>query len=77
MAENQDMEEAKKLFEQAVTLKPDYAYAYYALALAYEKEKNFEKALQNYESFLQYTNDKNMKTNIQYKINYLKSRVFE
>ena len=66
---------SKENFEKVVQLKPDYAYAYYALGLAFEKEDNIEKAIENYEKFTQNTDDKNLKNNIQNKISNLSKKL--
>ena len=75
MAEQNKLDEAKVCFEKVVELKSDYAYAYYALGLAYEKENNLNSAIENYEKFVNCTQDKNLKNNIQNKVNNLKKKL--
>ncbi|MGN0192888.1 MAG: tetratricopeptide repeat protein, partial [Candidatus Gastranaerophilaceae bacterium] len=64
--------EAKEMFNKTVELKPDYAYGYYALALAFEKETNYQKALENYELFVKNSDDKSVPSSIKTRINELK-----
>ena len=54
-----------------VELKPDYAYAYYALAIAYETEENKPEALKYYKLFLQYNKDAENVAQVQDKIRSL------
>ena len=75
LAEMNNLTEAKDDFKKAVELKPDYAYAYYALGLAYEKEKDIPSAIENYELFVKYIGESNIKTNVQNKINNLKKKL--
>ena len=70
-----EYKDAQEAFKNALKLKPDYAYAYYALGLAYEKEENLEKSIDNYEKFVQYTQDKSLRNNVQNKINNLKKQL--
>jgi tetratricopeptide (TPR) repeat protein len=74
-AELNDLSNAKINFEKVISLKPDYAYAYYALGLSYEKEKDLVNAIQNYEKFIEYSTDKNLKNNVQNKVNNLKKKL--
>ena len=73
-AELKNLSKAKELLEKAITIDPNYSYAYYALALAYEKEKNIDAAIENYQKFLDLSNDNALKSEIKAKINYLKSK---
>ena len=68
------MAKSKELLEKAITIDPKYSYAYYALALAYEKEKNYDTAIEHYQKFLELSNDNQLKSQIKAKINYLKSK---
>ena len=77
LAELNELTSAKENFEKVVELKSDYAYAYYALGLAFEKEDNLQKAIENYEAFIQYAQDKNLKNNVQNKVNNLKKKLPE
>ena len=70
-----DIAKAKEDFFKVIELRVDYAYAYYALGLACEKEENLSGAIENYEYFVQYSEDKNLKNNIQNKINNLKKKL--
>lgn len=62
----------QKCFERVVSLDADYAYAYYALALAYETENNKKEAVKNYELFLKYNKDPNQIKTVEEKIKSLK-----
>ena len=75
MAENNDLSKAKECFSKVVELKEDYAYAYYALGLSFEKEDDLANAILQYEKFVEFSQDKNLKTNIQNKINNLKKKL--
>ena len=51
-------EEALKSFNKALKIKPDYFYCYYNIGLLYEVvDKDYEKALLNYEKALSYNNN--------------------
>ena len=75
MAEQNELVKAKESFAKVLELKPDYAYAYYALGLAFEKENDLKSAIENYEKFVLNTEDKNLKHNIQNKINNLSKKL--
>ena len=55
-----------------ISADPKYAYAYYALALAYEAEGNKLKAVENYQKFVSLDKDPKTKQAINAKINSLK-----
>jgi tetratricopeptide (TPR) repeat protein len=74
-AELNDLTTAKESFARVIEFEPEYAYAYYAMGLAYEKELNLEKCIENYEKFVEYSDDKNLKNNIQNKIDNLKKQL--
>lgn len=74
-AELNDLTSAKENFSKVIELKPGYAYAYYAMGLAFEKENNLEKAVEYYETFVEITEDKNLRNNVQNKINNLKKKL--
>ena len=68
-----NISESIEHYQTAVTINPKYSYAYYALALAYEKEKNIDAAIENYQKFLDLSDNNQLKSEIKAKINYLKS----
>ena len=70
-ANEKNYSDAKKSFSKVVELKPDYAYAYYALAIAYETEANKPEALKYYKLFLQYNKDAENVAQVQDKIRSL------
>ena len=74
-AELDELDNAKKAFSSVIAIDPNYAYAYYALAMAYEKENNYSAAVANYEKFMNLTEDNNMKTQVKAQIEYLKSKI--
>ena len=49
---------AKSRFERALEIKPDYHDAFGQMGLAYYREKNYDKALENYELALKYRGGK-------------------
>jgi len=51
-----DIELAKRSFQDAISLKPDFADAHYSLARVYKEEGKKEKALQEYEQTLNLLN---------------------
>ena len=73
----ENLSEAKENFQKVVELKQDYAYAYYALGLAYEKEKDLQNSILNYEKFIEHTQDKNLKNNVQNKVNNLRKQLLK
>ena len=75
LAEMNNLKEAITMFQKVISLKSDYEYAYYALGLAYEKQKDYKNSIDNYENFVTYAQDKNLKNNIQNKINNLKKKL--
>ena len=54
-----------------VELDANYSYAYYALALAYENEKDYLNAIQNYKLFLEHSDDDVTKKAVKEKIKTL------
>ena len=55
-----------------IYINPNYAYAYYALALAYESEGNKVKAIESYQKFVSLEKDPKSKQAVIDKINSLK-----
>ena len=62
---------AKEAFHRVISLDPDYGYAYYALAIAYEQEGNNKEALNNYKIFLTHNKDEVTAKTVQEKIKSL------
>ena len=58
-------------FNKVIGLNAEYAYAYYALAIAYEGEDNKEAAIKNYQLFLKYNKDTSMVKVVEDRINSL------
>ena len=56
-ANNNDIAGSKECFTRVISIDSKYAYAYFALALAYETENNKEEAVKNYQKFLEYNTD--------------------
>ena len=54
-----------------IELEPNFDYAYYALALAQEKDGNFEGAISNYQEFLKISGNSNLKQEVKTKIEEL------
>ena len=73
-AELDDYAKAKDCFNKVIAVDPNYAYAYYALAMAYETENNVEKAILNYEKFVSISTDNDMNSQVKKQIEYLKSK---
>ena len=73
-AELDDNTKAKNAFGKVIAIDPEYAYAYYALGMAYEKENNNSEAIVNYEKFMNLSNDENLKSQVKAQIDYLKSK---
>ena len=73
-ASQSDYKASKDCFNKVIALSPDYAYAYYALALAYENENNTEKAIENYQKYFDCENDDLTKKAIMKKINELQTQ---
>ena len=59
-------------FKKAVEIDPTYSYAYFALGIAYETQGNIQEAINNYQAFLQYSNDSNTMGLVREKLNVLK-----
>ena len=70
-ANEKNYEDSKKAFLKVIELDANYAYAYYALAIAYETENNKPEALKYYKCFLQYNKDANLVGQVQDKIRSL------
>ena len=51
-AGNNDISGCKECFKRVISIDSKYAYAYFALALAFETENNKEEAVKNYQKFL-------------------------
>ena len=68
-----DLEKAKIAFCNVIAIDPNYAYAYYALGMAYESEKKYADAITNYEKFMSITSDSDMKSQVKNQVDYLKS----
>ena len=73
-AEMGDLFAAKGNFSQVVSMDETYAYAYYALALAEEKEENYGNAITNYEQFIKYSTDQDRNKQVKAKIKSLQSK---
>ena len=76
-SELKQKDKAKEAFNTVISINPKYAYAYYALGMAYEEEKNYTQAIANYEKFVGLTDDAQMKSDVKKQIEYLKTRVNE
>lgn len=69
-----DYKSSKDCFNRVISLSPDYAYAYYALAMAYENESNIDKAIEYYQKYFDCENDDLTKKSIMKKINELQTQ---
>ena len=76
-AEMKDLENAKKAFNNVIAIDPDYAYAYYAIAMAYEAEENYAAAIENFEKFVTLSTEVELKNQVKAQIEYLKTKVNE
>ena len=74
-AEQNKLEEAKDCFKEVVKINNNYAYGYYALAMAYEAEGMLKDALSNYEKFLSLSTEESVNNSIQEKVDYLKNKL--
>ena len=52
----------------------DFDMAYYGLGVIFEKEKNYNEAIKNYEKFVNLTTDGTLKNTIKRRIELLKAR---
>lgn len=73
-AELNDNNNAIKSFKNVIAIDPNYAYAYYALGMAYENEKNYPESIANYEKFMTLTDDNETKAQVKNQIEYLKNK---
>ena len=69
------MSEAKNNFEKVIEIDNQYAYAYYALAMVNESYDDFKSAIQNYEKFLELSNDETVNSNIKSRLDILKKKI--
>ena len=70
-ANDKNNNKAKECFHRVITLNPNYGYAYYALAMAYEQDGNKTDALNNYKIFLTHNKDEATAKTVQEKIKEL------
>ena len=67
--------EAIDAFQKVIALDANYTFAYYALAISYEKNSQYKEALENYEKFAELSPDKNVKNSLKTRINNLKKKL--
>ena len=73
-SELKQKDKAKEAFNTVISINPKYAYAYYALGMAYENEKNYPESIANYEKFMTLTDDNETKAQVKNQIEYLKNK---
>ena len=73
-AELKDIPKSKEFFNKVIAVDENYAYAYYALGMAFESENNLQDAIVNYEKFMSISNDENMKSQVKAQVDYLKAK---
>ena len=74
-AEQKNFEKTKELMNAILEINPEYPYAYYTLAMAYETEKDYAKAVENYEKFINLSTDEKLKSELKDRVNFLKSKI--
>ena len=74
-AELENIDKSKELLKKVTEIDPGYAFAYYALALAFEKEADSESAIENYEKFMELSSDEKLKKEIKDRVDFLKSKM--
>lgn len=72
-ANDNNLVESQKCFEQVIDLDGDYnfGYAYYALGMAFEHQGKKSDAVKNYKTFIKHNNDKELINTVEDKIKQL------
>ena len=72
-ANDNNLVESQKCFEQVIDLDGDYnfGYAYYALGMAFEHQGKKAEAVKSYKTFIKHNNDKELINTVEDKIKQL------
>ena len=74
LANQKKYDECIKCFEKVISLSPEYPYAYYSLAMAYEQKDMTDKALEYYYLYSGIEKDERMLNIVNQKIKLLEDR---
>ena len=70
-----DLKESRDCFDKAIKIDAEYTYAYYALGMAYELDDEPQKAISNYEKYLNLETDEQMQKTVKEKIQVLNEQI--